>query len=82
MSEDQRDRLELLMDWRKRTALERGVSSDVVLHKETLFEIARCNPVTDEDLGAIEGLGPARRALYGGSILAALQESAGSESRV
>jgi len=82
LSEEERDRLDLLTDWRKRTALERGVSSDVVLHRDTLFELARCNPETEEALETVDGIGPARRALYGKSIIALLQEARDSESRV
>lgn len=73
LSEAERDRLDLLMEWRKKTALERGVSSDVVLHRDTLFAIAQRNPETEEDLAEVEGLGPARHALYAGSILDALK---------
>jgi ribonuclease D len=75
LSEEERDRLEMLTDWRKRTAIERGVSSDVVLHRDTLFELARCNPATEEALTEVEGIGPARRALYGRGIITLLQDA-------
>ncbi len=79
---DERDRLEVLTDWRKRTALERGVQSDVVLHKDTLFTVARVNPTSLEDLEGIDGFGPARRKLYGESIIAVLQALPDAASRV
>lgn len=79
---EERDRLEALTEWRKRTAQERGVQSDVVLHRDTLFNVARANPTSLEELAGIDGFGPARRKLYGESIVAALQSVAGSESRV
>jgi ribonuclease D len=73
LSEEERDRLDMLMEWRKKTALERGVSSDVVLHRDTLFTIAQRNPRNVDDLRDIDGLGPARHALYAESLMEALQ---------
>lgn len=79
---EERDRLDMLMDWRKRVAQERGVQSDVVMHRDTLFEVARANPATLEEMLPIAGLGPARIRLYGASILQTLQEfAAASETR-
>lgn len=65
-----RDRYDRLADWRKRAAQKRGVESDVVMHRETLWEIANQNPASLEDLRQIESLGPVRLNLYGDDLLA------------
>jgi ribonuclease D len=68
-SSDVRDRFDLLVEWRKRAAQARGVESDVIMHRETLWDIANQNPRSAEDLGNIESLGPVRRELYGEHLL-------------
>jgi ribonuclease D len=69
LSAEDRDRLERLTAWRKQTAQARGVESDVVLHRDRIFEIARLNPQTVEELKAADLLGPQRFALYAESIV-------------
>ena len=80
MSADARERLERLTAWRKNTAVARGVESDVVLHRDTLFELAQLNPETEEELKASGLLGPRRFELYAESLLAELGSLCGPET--
>ena len=65
-------RFDALFQWRKELALTRGVESDVILPKHTLWEIAHANPSTLEELGNMRGMGPQRLDLYGELLLAQL----------
>lgn len=67
-------RFDKLFQWRKELALSRGVESDVILPKQTLWAIAHANPRHLEDLDAIHGIGPQRRELYGELILSKVAE--------
>lgn len=71
------ERYSALHKWRKQTAVERGVESDVIISKETLWEIARRKPRSAEDLQDIRGLGPWRQGAYGESLLAVVNGRAG-----
>lgn len=66
------DRYERLFQWRKLHAQDRGVESDVVLTRESMWAIARTNPKSIEELADAGSLGPSRLALYGELILEAL----------
>lgn len=63
------DRYERLQQWRKNRARARGVESDVVLSRDSMWAIAVHNPSTIEDLAGVAALGPQRLALYGQAIL-------------
>ena len=63
------DRYSALHNWRKRTAVARGVESDVIISKDALWDIARRKPATVEDLGGIRGLGPWRQKTYGAALV-------------
>lgn len=63
------DRYERLQQWRKARARARGVESDVVLSRDSMWAIAVHNPRTIEDLAGLATLGPRRLALYGEAIL-------------
>jgi ribonuclease D len=67
-----RDRYESLRNWRKETAKQRGVESDVVLPREFLWEIARKNPNTSQSLRDILAPLPWRFKTYGKDILETL----------
>jgi ribonuclease D len=71
------ERFTRLRDWRKERADQRGVESDVILGKDTLWAIAERDPQTLSDLEGIKGLGPWRFATYGAEILALLHEAEG-----
>ncbi len=65
-------RYDLLHTWRKERAAARGVASDVVLSRDTLWELARLAPTTPEQLEQVLSLGPWRRKTYGDEILRVL----------
>ncbi len=62
-------RYDALHDWRKARAAERGVESDVIIAKETLWALARTPPQSLGDLDKIPGLGPWKRDKYGDELL-------------
>jgi len=66
-------RYERLRNWRKTRAQARGVESDVILSRATLWDLARINPQSKDDLGSIDSLGPWRRDKYGEDILHVLR---------
>lgn len=66
------DRYEKLQQWRKNLARARGVESDVILTRESMWAIALHNPRNLEHLAEIAALGPHRLGLYGNAILAEL----------
>lgn len=63
------DRYSALHAWRKHRAQQRGVESDVIVSKQTLWDLAVNAPECPEDLTTIRGLGPWRLATYGDEIL-------------
>ncbi len=63
------DRYSALHSWRKRTAVARGVESDVIISRDALWAIARRNPRSLAELGGIRGLGPWRRRTYGEALV-------------
>ncbi len=65
-------RYEKLHQWRKTRARKRGVESDVILSRDCLWDIARQNPTTPEELSHIDALGDWRRQMYGAEILTLL----------
>ncbi len=72
--DDVKGRYERLHLWRKKRAQLRGVESDVVVSRETLWELAWSNPVSSEDLSGIKSLGPWRRNTYGEEIMGVLDD--------
>lgn len=66
------ERYDALLSWRKERAAQRGVESDVIVPRETLWELARRPPASVEDLDGVPGLGPWRRAEYGAELIAVL----------
>jgi ribonuclease D len=72
------ERYEALHEWRKQRAAERGVESDVIVPRETLWALARLMPATLEELDDVPGLGPWRRAEYGAELIAMLGRLNGS----
>jgi ribonuclease D len=67
------ERFSALRDWRRRRAEERGVESDVIVSKHTLWEVARRLPGQVDDLHDIPGLGPWRLATYGEELISVLR---------
>ncbi|MEZ4670232.1 MAG: HRDC domain-containing protein [Anaerolineae bacterium] len=63
------ERFTALRDWRRLRAEQRGVESDVIISRDTLWTLAQKAPDTLEDMHDIRGLGPWRLATYGEEIL-------------
>ncbi|MCL4261827.1 MAG: HRDC domain-containing protein [Anaerolineae bacterium] len=75
--EDVVNRYDKLHTWRKEKAQARGVESDVILSRDSLWALAHQNPQTREELAGIERLGEWRRYTYGPEILKLLQNHTG-----
>jgi ribonuclease D len=58
-----------LHTWRKERAAARGVESDVIVPKHTLWSLAYKLPDSRDELDNIRGLGPWRLRQYGDEIL-------------
>ena len=63
------ERYDKLHNWRKVTAQERGVESDVIISREALWSIAKEFPKTREALATIQFVGQWRVELYGNEML-------------
>lgn len=68
------DRYAVLHLWRKERAQFRGVDSDVIVSKQTLWDLAHKDPASLSNLADVRGLGPWRMATYGQEILNVLQD--------
>lgn len=68
-------RYEILHNWRKKRARQRGVESDVIVSRDVLWTLARLNPQTREQLAELNLMGPWRLKTYGDDLLHVLQES-------
>jgi ribonuclease D len=73
------DRYTALHSWRKKRAEQRGVESDVIVSKQTLWSLAYKAPTTLEEMDDIEGLGPWRLSAYGREILAVIASQNGAK---
>ncbi len=67
------ERFSALRDWRRMRAEQRGVDSDVIISKNTLWDVAYRSPASLDDLRDIRGLGPWRLATYGEEILSVVR---------
>jgi ribonuclease D len=65
--------LEALRIWRKNTARRMGVNSDVVLPRDLMHALAKCQPNGTGEVEAALAETPWRRAHFGGEILAVLR---------
>lgn len=63
------ERFFMLQQWRKEKGEQRGIGSDMVLAKGTLWLLARDLPDSLEALAQVEGIGKQRLALYGEDLL-------------
>lgn len=75
------NRLQHLKAWRKQTAIELKVESDVILPRITMQTIAERNPRSFDELASIMRESPWRLAHYGEGILNALQEKKSSSEK-
>jgi ribonuclease D len=62
-------RYEVLHAWRKERAAKRGVSSEVVMPRDALWELAEVVPRTQAELERIKTIGPWRAKTYGDELL-------------
>jgi ribonuclease D len=62
-------RYDILHKWRKSRAAERGVESDVIIPKESLYALAKAPARTLSDLERVPGLGPWKRNQYGEELI-------------
>lgn len=69
------NRLEALRNWRKTTAQQMGVKSDVVLPRDLLYVIAERNPHQQDELASLMGANPWRLEHFGSQILYVLTKS-------
>ena len=67
------DRYVALHTWRKERAVERGVESDVIVSKQTLWSLAHLAPTSLDQMQGIQGLGPWRLQTYGEEILQVIE---------
>lgn len=70
-------RYDALHAWRKERAAQRGVSSEVIISRETLWELASTAPRTFEQLETLRSLGPWRIREYGDEILRIIAKADG-----
>jgi ribonuclease D len=76
LTDEERQLVERLKRWRKRTAEQERVPSYLVCQDRTLEHLAIIRPGTVEELANIYGLGPAKIARYGTELLSQLREDA------
>lgn len=72
-------RYEALHTWRKERAAQRGVSSEVIVSREALWELAIAAPHSHEQLESIRSLGPWRIKTYGAEILDVIAKADGAD---
>ncbi|MDH5506321.1 MAG: HRDC domain-containing protein [Anaerolineae bacterium] len=68
LEDDYVERVEALREWRKQTARQFDVESDVVMPRDLLYEIAEKNPANGEELAQILETVPWRLERYGQGI--------------
>lgn len=73
--EDFLERVDALRRWRKQTAQEMGVTSDVVLPRDLLYALAQNNPQQIKELAALLNHVPWRLQHFGAQILKVLSKS-------
>ncbi len=68
-------RYDALHQWRKDRAAERGVESDIILSKESMWAMARNPPTSSAELDQVIGLGTFRREEYGEALIRVVAEA-------
>ncbi len=66
-------RLEVLRRWRKKTAQQLGVNSDVILPRDLLYALAAIDPISQKELNAVLAQVPWRLEHFGDEILSLLK---------
>ena len=70
------ERYNALHLWRKEQGEKRGLDSNLVLARQTLWELAEQMPADKDELAAIDGVGAWRLRTYGDDILKLLDLTA------
>jgi superfamily II DNA helicase RecQ len=65
---------EKLRAWRRAKAEEIDRPQYIIFNNKVLLELADIAPATEEALGTVKGIGPAKLELYGADILAITRE--------
>jgi len=76
LTSEERQIVERLKRWRKRTAEQERVPTYLICHDRTLEHLVIVRPGTVEELAGVFGLGAARIAKYGLELLNQLQGDA------
>jgi ribonuclease D len=63
-----------LRDWRRAQAIAHGVESDIIIGKDTLWQIAERNPESLDQLRDLRGMGEWRLSAHGEAILDILRQ--------
>ena len=69
------DRVDRLLNWRKRRGRKMGVKSDVILPKDIIYDLARERPTTRDELAEVLEAVPWRLEHFGDAILKQLRNS-------
>ncbi len=69
------DRVDRLLNWRKRRGRKMGVKSDVILPKDIIYDLAREHPTTQDELAEVLDAVPWRLEHFGDAILKQLTNS-------
>lgn len=69
-------RYEGLRNWRKKRAQERDLTSDLILSNDSLWELAKRQPRSLDELAATGLLGPWRLEMYGAELLQVIRKYA------
>ena len=72
MTEAQRERLNVLRDWRRKCSEEEGLPPYRIINNATMEELARRGPKAPKELSDIKGLGPKLIKRYGTTIVGLL----------
>lgn len=75
LPDDVLSRYDKLQTWRKLSARARGVESDVIISRDALWEIAKSNPQSIEELKQLKFVGEWRCKTYGPEILRVIGNS-------
>lgn len=72
------ERYTALHTWRKTRAHQRGVDADVIISKHTLWDVARKQPDSVEELRGMHGIGAWRLKTYGPDLINVLKNHSSS----
>ena len=74
LSDSETDLLDRLKEWRRNEARAQGVPAYVILHNNSLTEIARTRPTDVEALATVGGIGSKKLERYGAAVIRLVAE--------